>query len=114
MRSAKTCLHKVLGKASLTFEELQTLICEVETVTNSRPLTYVHAESSEPSSLTPAHFLTGQRLTMLPSYPLRQLNVECNKVERTMEVSTKTNKPFLALMEKGVHDEASLSRSREL
>lgn len=76
VRTVKTCLRKVLGKASLSFEELQTLICEVEAVVNSRPLTYVYAESSEPSSLTPAHFLTGQRITTLPSYPLRQSKVE--------------------------------------
>lgn len=74
VRSTKTSLRKVLGKASLTFEELQTLICEVEAVVNSRPLTYVHAESSQPSSLTPAHFLTGQRITTLPSRPLGQRN----------------------------------------
>lgn len=71
VRSVKTCLRKVLGRSYLGFEELQTLICEVEAVINSRPLTYLHTDSSEPSPLTPAHFITGQRITTLPSYPLR-------------------------------------------
>lgn len=70
VRSVKTCLRKVLGKCYLEFEELQTLICEVEAVINSRPLSYLHTDSSEPLPLTPAHFLTGQRITTLPSYPL--------------------------------------------
>lgn len=70
VRSIKTCLRKVLGRSYLEHEELQTLICEVEAVINSRPLTYLHTESSEPLSLTPAHFLIGQRITTLPSYPV--------------------------------------------
>lgn len=67
VRSIKMCLRKVLGRSCLEHEELQTLICEVEAVINSRPLTYLHTESSEPSPLTPAHILTGQRITTLPS-----------------------------------------------
>ena len=42
---------------------------------NSRPLTYLHTDSSEPSPLTPAHFLTGQRLTTLPSYPVHDCSL---------------------------------------
>ena len=59
-----------MGRSYLKFEELQTLICEVEAVTNSHPLSYLHTDSSEPMLLTPAHFLTGQRITTLPSYLL--------------------------------------------
>ncbi|XP_041794473.1 uncharacterized protein LOC121607628 [Chelmon rostratus] len=74
--SVKTCLRKVLGRSYLDHEELQTLICEVEAVINSRPLTFLHTESSEPSPLTPAHFLTGRRITTLPSYPARDVRVD--------------------------------------
>ena len=35
--SVKMCLKKVLGKAFVTFEELQTILCEIEAVINSRP-----------------------------------------------------------------------------
>ena len=59
-----------MGRSYLKFEELQTLICEVEAVTNSHPLSYLHTDSSEPMPLTPAHFLTRQRITTLPSYLL--------------------------------------------
>ncbi|XP_014836152.1 PREDICTED: uncharacterized protein LOC106914091 [Poecilia mexicana] len=66
VRSVKTCLRKVLGKASLSFEELTTVLTEVEAVLNSRPLSYVTSDALEPQPLTPSHFLVGKRLTSLP------------------------------------------------
>ncbi|KAL0146798.1 hypothetical protein M9458_057737 [Cirrhinus mrigala] len=62
-------VRKVLGRASLTFEEISTLLTEVEATLNSRPLTFVHNEVDEPQPLTPAHFLVGERLTALPPKP---------------------------------------------
>jgi hypothetical protein len=41
IRLLKQLLHKTLGKASLTYEELETVLCDCESVINSRPLTYV-------------------------------------------------------------------------
>ena len=76
MRPVKTCLRKMLGRSCLEREELDTLICEVEAVINSRPLTYLHTESNEPSPFTPAHFLTGQRITTLPSYPAHNSSMD--------------------------------------
>ncbi|XP_035226631.1 uncharacterized protein LOC118198964, partial [Stegodyphus dumicola] len=35
-------------------------------IINSRPITYVYNDPSEPSPLTPAHFLIGKRLLSLP------------------------------------------------
>lgn len=66
VRSVKICLKRVLGKASLNFEELTTILAEVEAVLNSRPLSYVHSDALEPQPLTPSHFLVGKRLTSLP------------------------------------------------
>ena len=37
----KLCLKKVMGKALLTFDELRTVITEIENSLNSRPLTYI-------------------------------------------------------------------------
>jgi hypothetical protein len=65
----KTCLRKVLGRASINFEEMCTVLTEVEAVLNSRPLTYVYNEVDELQPLTPAHFLVGKRLTPLPPKP---------------------------------------------
>ncbi|XP_054711322.1 uncharacterized protein LOC129220912 [Uloborus diversus] len=57
VKSVKECLRKVIGKALLTFEEMTTLLTEVETVLNSRPLSYTYNEIDEPEALTPLHFL---------------------------------------------------------
>lgn len=66
VRSVKTCLRKVVGKASLHYEEIETILTEVEAVVNSRPITFTHTSSEEPVPLSPSHFLIGQRLTALP------------------------------------------------
>ena len=63
--TVKRCLKKVIGKARLDYDELQTILIEVESIVNSRPLTYVYDElESEP--LTPSHLLYGRRLAVLP------------------------------------------------
>lgn len=60
VRSVKRCLKKTIGKARLTYEELLTIIVEIEGVLNSRPLTYVGDQIIEP--LTPSHLVIGKRL----------------------------------------------------
>lgn len=64
----KQLLRKVLGRASLDYEDLLTVICDCETVLNSRPLTYVSNDPHELSALTPAMFLVDQRGFGLPDY----------------------------------------------
>ena len=59
IRSTKRCLRKTIGRASLRYEELCTVVVEVEAVLNSRPLTYVSTEDDE-EPLTPSHLLTGR------------------------------------------------------
>ena len=51
----------MLGSSKLTYEELLTVLVEVECVLNSRPLTYVYSEEAE-EPLTPSHLLLGHCL----------------------------------------------------
>ncbi|GFW02565.1 integrase catalytic domain-containing protein [Trichonephila clavipes] len=56
-RLVKDPLGKILGKALLTFEELGTILVEIEYIVNSRPLKYVTDDFSEPNPLTLLDFL---------------------------------------------------------
>lgn len=53
----KQLLRKSLGRASLNYEELITVLCDCEAVVNSRPLTYLSDDSKELIPLTPMLFL---------------------------------------------------------
>ncbi|GFU56639.1 integrase catalytic domain-containing protein [Trichonephila clavipes] len=57
VKTIKDPLRKILGRALLTFEELSTILSEVEVIVNHRPLTYVENDPGDPEPLTPAHFL---------------------------------------------------------
>ena len=56
VRSVKLSLKKVLGKSLLTYEELSTVLCEIEAVINSRSLCYVN-EDDLCENLTPNHLI---------------------------------------------------------
>ncbi|GFT55129.1 integrase catalytic domain-containing protein [Trichonephila clavipes] len=56
VRYVKESLHKILGKALLSFEEMTTILTEIEAVLNLRPRSYVYEENDEPRPLTPMHF----------------------------------------------------------
>ena len=57
----------MIGHAKLTYDELVTVLAEVEAVVNSRPIAYVStADLDEP--LTPSHLLIGRRVLDLPDH----------------------------------------------
>ncbi|GFY47685.1 integrase catalytic domain-containing protein [Trichonephila inaurata madagascariensis] len=57
VRSVKESLHKILGMALLSFEEMTTLLTEIEAVLNLKLLSCVYEENDEPRPLTPMHVL---------------------------------------------------------
>ncbi|XP_037932486.1 uncharacterized protein LOC119667268 [Teleopsis dalmanni] len=57
VKSIKICLKSAIGKLMLTYNELNTLLTEVEYVINIRPLTYITYDEKDLEALTPAHFL---------------------------------------------------------
>lgn len=81
----KTLLRKVLGKASLDFEELMTVICDCESVVNSRPLTYISNDPSDLLPLTPAMFLREQSDTSVPDID----QIEKTNLSRSMRYKQK-------------------------
>ena len=63
--SVKDCLRKTLGNARLSYEELLTLLAEVECTLNARPLTYEYNEVDQ-QVLTPSDLIYGRRIKTLP------------------------------------------------
>lgn len=56
IRIIKYLLKGCLGRRSLKFEELTTVLHEVEAITNCRALTYLSSDSQELQLLTPSRF----------------------------------------------------------
>ena len=42
MQLVKRCLSKAIGRSTLNYEQLNTVLVEVEAIVNLRPLTYVY------------------------------------------------------------------------
>ena len=67
VKSAKTHLKRVVGDTKLTFEEMTTLLTQIEACLNSRPLVAINTPDDDGiEALTPGHFLIGQPLCALP------------------------------------------------
>lgn len=66
VKSMKYHLKRVLQKATLTYEQLGTVLAQIESILNSRPLLPLSSEVNDFSFLTPGHFLIGSALTAFP------------------------------------------------
>lgn len=66
VRSAKSALRVVLGHQTVPEEVLATVLREVESMLNARPLTHLSMDPKDPSPLTPYHFLLGYPHPHLP------------------------------------------------
>ncbi|XP_006822499.1 uncharacterized protein LOC102805742 [Saccoglossus kowalevskii] len=64
----KTAIKKVLGRSFVTSDELNTIITEIESTLNDRPLTYVSTDIDDATPLTPSHLLIGRLVTPLPHF----------------------------------------------
>lgn len=87
VRSVKSHLRKVIGESTLTYEELCTVLAEVEACVNSRPLTIFSNDPNDPLPLTPGHFLVGEPLLNVVHKDDNVVNLQdrwklCNKMVR--------------------------------
>lgn len=80
VKSIKHHLYRVVGNAHLTYEEVSTVLTQIEAVLNSRPLCPLTTDPTDLTPLTPAHFLVGRTLTSAPDpnvlhIPENRLNI---------------------------------------
>ncbi|XP_076397821.1 uncharacterized protein LOC143266093 [Megachile rotundata] len=80
VRSVKHHLRRVIDDAALTYEEMTTLLAEVEACLNSRPLQPITDDPEDTSALTPGHFLVGEPLLAIPEASL--VKVAPNRLTR--------------------------------
>lgn len=96
VKSAKRCIKKTVGRSSLNYDELLTVVTEVEAVLNSRPISYVSMDDLE-EPLTPSHLLTGFRVLSLPDPTISEdpeYNESPNELTRRMRHFLKTLEKF--------------------
>ena len=66
IRLLKQLLKKTLGTVLLTYEELETVLCDCEAVINSSPRAYISDDVANLAPLTPNMFLMDLREVGLP------------------------------------------------
>lgn len=62
----KRLLRKVLGKSTINYVEMETVLCDCESVLNSRPLTFISEGSPDAYPITPSLFIQDIKEAGLP------------------------------------------------
>lgn len=75
IKSVKTHLLRVLGNTTLTFEEMTTLLAQIEACLNSRPICELNDDPNDVAALTPSHFLIGEPLVAIPEKLQTNFNI---------------------------------------
>jgi len=62
----KQAIKKALGRAFVTMTQLKTIVVEIETMLNNRPLTYVSPDIADPEPLTISYLPYGRKICEIP------------------------------------------------
>ncbi|XP_055714333.1 uncharacterized protein LOC129808576 [Phlebotomus papatasi] len=73
VKSTKFHLSRVTQSHPLCYEELSTLLCQIECILNSRPICALSNDPNDPKYLTPGHFLVGVLSNAPPDPNLAQI-----------------------------------------
>lgn len=80
VKSAKHHLKRIIGDHVLTFEEMTTLLCDIEACLNSRPLCATTDDAGDYTIITPGHLLIGEPVVAPLSKSVK--NTPTNHVDR--------------------------------
>ncbi|GFT23069.1 integrase catalytic domain-containing protein [Trichonephila clavipes] len=88
VKAFKFHLKRVVGNAHLTLEEFIIILCEIEAVLNSRPLTPLTSNFDDFETLTPGHFLVGRPLTSIVEPQITNINEnQLSRWERVKKIT---------------------------
>jgi len=80
VKAVKRHLIRMTREASLKYEELETLLIQIEAILNSRPITPISSDPNDLAALTPGHFLIGTPITSYPEPSLEGIPI--NRLSR--------------------------------
>lgn len=76
VKATKHHLRRIMKDRLLTYEELSTLLSQIESCLNSRHLCPLSSDPSDTNPLTPSHFLIGEPSTCIPYDNLLEYNID--------------------------------------
>ncbi|XP_075157471.1 uncharacterized protein LOC142230723 [Haematobia irritans] len=76
VKSTKHHLKRTMDNRILKFEELTTLLAQIKSCLNSRPLCPLFTDPNDCSALTPGHFLIGEPLLTIPDENLLDCSID--------------------------------------
>lgn len=76
VKSTKHHLRRIMNDRILTYEELSTLLAQIESCLNSRPLCPLSTDPADCNALTPSHFLIGEASNCIPEDDLLDANID--------------------------------------
>ncbi|XP_072392178.1 uncharacterized protein [Diabrotica undecimpunctata] len=85
VKSTKFHLVRLMSNSVLTFEELYTVLTQIEAILNSRPLYALSNDPNDLQPLTPGHFLIGTPLTAFPEIDVT--NTPVNRLSIWKQIS---------------------------
>lgn len=91
VKSTKHHLKRTIGNTILTYEEMYTVLTQIEAILNSRPLLPLSSNCEDFAYLTPGHFLTGRPLM---AYPENDISNTPTSRLRLWNVTTKICQSF--------------------
>lgn len=84
VKAVKKHLNRTIANSRLTYDELYTVLTQIECCLNSRPLIPLSEDPTDLNVLTPAHFLIGSSLRALPEPDVRDMSI--NRLSRWQRV----------------------------